>query len=198
MIEEDLPERINGLACQVVLGGKPVADAVLVSSRTNVERKRLTLAHELAYRVIGSTGNPAIKPEPAMDRFAVAFLVPGRHLLEKTGEGRRRIAYCETIRLKHMYGVSAVAMLARLGQVGALTPAAVRRAFRTYARSWRKTEPEPLDGNQGFAAFEKPQRFRNLVWRAVGEELISPARAATLLNESFAVVERQIAGPANR
>lgn len=66
VIEDDLPERINGLACQVLRGGKPVADAVLVSSRTNVERKRLTLAHELAQRMIGSAGNPAIRPEPAM------------------------------------------------------------------------------------------------------------------------------------
>lgn len=97
-----------------------------------------------------------------------------------------------------MYGVPAAAMLVRLGQVGVLTPAAVRRAFQTFARSWRKTEPEPLEGNHGFAAFEKPQRSRNLVWRAVGEELISPVRAAALLNESLDLVERQIAGPANR
>ncbi|WP_419857340.1 helix-turn-helix domain-containing protein [Candidatus Palauibacter irciniicola] len=195
VIEDDLPARISGLACQVLRGGKPVADAVLVSSRTNVERKRLTLAHELAHRMIGSTGNPAIKPEPAMNRFAGAFLVPGRHLLEKAGEGRRRITYYEIIRLKHMYGVSAAAMLVRLGQVGVLTPAAVQHAFRTYARSWRKSEPEPLEGNEGFAAFEKPQRFKSLVWRAVGEELIAPVRAATLLSESLDVVERQITGP---
>ncbi|WP_419949995.1 ImmA/IrrE family metallo-endopeptidase [Candidatus Palauibacter sp.] len=198
MIEDDLPERINGLACQVLRGGKPVADAVLVSSRTNVERKRSTLAHELAHRMIRSTGNPAIRLEAAMNRFAGAFLVPGRHLLEEAGEGRRRITCCEIIRLKHMYGVPAAAMLVRLGQVGVLTPAAVRRAFRTFARSWRRSEPEPLAGNQGFAAFEKPQRFRSLVWRAVGEELISPVRAATLLNESLDVVERQVTGPANR
>ena len=37
---------------------------------------------------------------------------------------------------------------------------------------------------QGFAAFEKPQRFRRLVWQAVGEELISPVRGAALLDES--------------
>ena len=196
VIEDDLPARISGLACRALRGGKPVANAVLVSSRTNVERKRLTLAHELAHRIVRSTGNPDIKLEAAMNRFAGAFLVPGRHLLERAGDGRRRITYYEIIRLKHMYGVPAAAMLVRLGQVGVLTPAAVRRAFRTFARSWRKTEPEPLHGNEGFAAFEKPQRFKSLVWRAVGDELISPIRAATLLNESLDVVERQITGPA--
>ena len=52
VVEDDLPESINGLACHVLRGGKPVAEAVLVSSRINVERKRFTLAHELAHRII--------------------------------------------------------------------------------------------------------------------------------------------------
>ena len=198
VVEADLPERINGLACRVMRGGRPVADAVAVSKRTNVERKRFTLAHELAHRIIRSTGNPAIKLEAAINRFAGAFLVPGRHLREKVGASRHRVTSYEIIDLKHTYGVSAAAMLIRLGQVGILRPAAVERAFRTFARSWRKTEPEPIRPDQGFAAFEKPQRFKRLVWRAVGEELISPVRAAALLNESLDAVERQISGPAIR
>ena len=195
VVEADLPERISGLACQVLRDGKPVADAVVVSTRTNVERKRLTLAHELAHRIIRSTGNPAIKLEKAMNRFAGAFLVPSRHLLEAAGAGRRRVTYYEIIRLKHAYGVSAAAMLVRLRQVGVLHRSAVERAFRTFARSWRKREPEPIGHDQGFAALEKPQCFKRLVWRAVGEELISPVRAAALLNESLDTVEQQISGP---
>ena len=50
----------------------------------------------------------------------------------------------------------------------------------------------------GFAAFEKPRRFKRLVLRAVGEELISPVRAAALLNQSLESVDRQISGPANQ
>lgn len=195
VVEADLPERISGLACRVMRDGKVVADAVVVSSRTNVERKRLTLAHELAHRIIRSTGNPTIRPEAAMNRFAGAFLVPGHHLVEEVGEARHRVTYYEIMRLKHTYGVSASAMLVRLRQVGILRPAFVERAFRTFARTWRKTEPEPIRSGEGFAAFEQPQRFKQLVWRAVGEELISPARAASLLEESLDTVERQIAGP---
>ena len=195
VVEADLPERINGLACRVLRDGEPIADAIVVSNRTNVERKRLTLAHELAHRIIRSTGNPAIKLEAAMTRFAGAFLVPSRHLLEEVGRGRHRITYFEIIRLKHTYGVSAAAMLVRLGQVGVLRPSAVQHAWRTYARAWRKSEPAPISGTEGFAAFETPQRFERLVWRAVGEELISPVRAAALLNESLDTVERQISGP---
>ena len=196
VVEADLPERINGLACHVLRDGKPVADAIVVSSRTNVERKRFTLAHELAHRIIRSTGNPAIKLEKAMNRFAGAFLIPGQPLREEVGATRHRVTYYEIMHLKHTYGVSAAVMLVRLGQVGILRPATVQRAFSTFARPWRMTEPEPICANQGFGAFEKPQRFKRLVWHAIGEELISPVRAAELLNEPLDAIERQINGPA--
>ena len=195
VVEADLPESINGLSCHVLRGGDIVAEAVVVSGGINVERKRLTLAHEFAHRIVRSTGNPAIKVEAAMNRFAGAFLVPGRRLREEVGLHRHRVTYYEIMRLKHMYGVSAAAVLVRLGQVGVLPPAAVKQAFATFARSWRKSEPDPIGEDHGFATLEKPRRFERLVSRALGEELISPVRAAALLNQSLASVEQQISGP---
>ena len=91
VVEDDLPESINGLACHVLRDGKPVAEAVVVSTRINIERKRFTLAHELAHRIIRSTGNPAINLETAMNRFAGAFLVPAQRLLAARGESPRCI-----------------------------------------------------------------------------------------------------------
>ena len=195
VVEADLPASINGLSCHVLRGGEFVAEAVVVSTRINVERKRFTLAHELAHRIIRSTGNPAIDLEAAMNRFAGAFLIPGECLRQEVGTDRHRITYYEIIRLKHTYGVSAAAVLVRLGQVGVLPRGAVQHAFATFARSWSKSEPDPISEDRGFAAFEKPRRFKSLVSRAVGEELISPVRAAALLNQSLDSVERQISGP---
>ena len=195
VVEADLPERINGLACHVVRGDKYVAEAVVVSSRINVERKRFTLAHELAHRIIRSTGNPAVDLEAAMNRFAGAFLMPRKRLTEEAGDRRNRITYYEIVRLKHAYGVPAAALLLRLGQLEILPATAVRHAFATYARTWRKHEPSPIGDDSGFAAFEQPRRFESLVSRAVGEELISPVRAAALLNKPLDYVERQISGP---
>lgn len=195
VIEADLPERVNGLACRVLRDGKPVADAVVVSNRINVERKRFTLAHELAHRIIRRTGNPAINLERAMNRFAGAFLIPARRLVSEVGASRRHVTYLEIVRLKHIYGVSAATMLVRLGQVGVLSPARVQRAFSTSARSWRRAEPAPIGANQGFATSESPSRFESLVLRALAEELISPARAATLLQQPLESVEYRIRGP---
>lgn len=198
VVEDDLPERINGLACHVVRNSKHVAQAVVVSSRISVERKRFTLAHELAHRIVRSTGTRAIKLETAMNRFAGAFLMPAQHLIAEAGRRRNRITFYEIVRLKHTYGVSAAALLVRLGQLDILPAAAVRHAFATYARTWRKEEPSPIGNDSGFAAFEKPRRFERLVSRAVGEELISPVRAAALLDKPLDYVERQISGPIAR
>lgn len=196
VIEADLPPRFDGLACGVKRSGnRSDTDVVVTSGRTNVERKRLTLAHELAHRVIGDTGNPAIKIERAMQRFAGAFLVPAEHLRAEVGARRHGITYRELIRLKRFYGASATAILIRLRDVGILSAAAIDYAFRTYARSWRTREPEPITDDEGLGAFEKPLRFERLVWRALGDELISPLRGAQLLRRPLRDVEREIRGP---
>ena len=166
-----------------------VADAVVVSKRTNVERKRFTMAYELAHKVIQSTGSPAIKHKAAMNRFAGAFLVPGRDLLKKIGARHLRTTYYESARLKRTCSVSAAAMLVCFSQVGVLRPATVRRAF---ARSWPM--PEPIRDDQAFGAFWEPQRPKRLVWRAVGEELILPICGAVLLGGLLEIVEWQVTG----
>ncbi len=196
VIEADLPERFDGLACDVKCSGGHIdTQVVVISSHTNAERKRFNLAHELAHRVIRETRNPDIVVEKAVDRFAGAFLVPAEHLRAEAGEYRHGVTYHELIRLKHTYGVSAAAMLVRLGQTEILPQAVIDYAFRSYARSWRRSEPEPMAEGEGFAAFEMPQRFERLSWRALGEQLISPLRAAQLLDLSLDEVEREIRGP---
>ncbi len=196
VIEADLPERFDGLACDVKrTGGKPDTEVVVVSSRTNVERKRFNLAHELAHRVIKDTADPALKLEKAMHRFAGAFLAPADHLGVEVGENRQGITYHELIRLKRYYGMSAAAMLIRLRDVGLLPQPAVEYAFRTYAHAWRTEEPAPIRDGEGLGAFEKPLRFERLVYRALAEGLISPVRAAQLLKRPLAAIEEEIRGP---
>jgi len=195
VIEADLPERINGLACHVERAEGAPTEVIVVSRHTNVERKRFNLAHELAHRIIIETGNAALKKEPSMHRFAGAFLIPREHLEAEAGKNRHGMTWIEIMRLKRTYGVSAAAMLVRLGQVGILSKSAVEYAFKTYARGWRREEPQPIGPGEGFAAFEKPQRFERLVWRALGEEMISPVRAAQMLGLPLSVIERDIRGP---
>ena len=186
IIEADLPDRIDGMACHVEMVKGPPAEVIVVSSRTGVERKRFNLAHELAHRVIAGNGIGARDLEKAMNRFAGAFLVPKEHLMTEVGGRRGGVTSQEIIQLKRIYGVSAAALLMRLGQVGILHVGAIEYAFRTYARAWRKEEPEPMATGEGPAAFERPLRFERLVWQALGEKLISPVRASHILDEPLA------------
>ena len=196
VIAADLPERFDGLACGVEAHrGTESAMSTLSSSHATPRWNEgvSPLAHELAHRVVRDIGNPNIKLEKAMQRFAGAFLVPAEHLREEAGSqrgGASRIV--ELMRLKRFYGISASAMLIRLRDVGILPASAVEYAFRTFARSWRKSEPEPIGDEQGW---ERPARFERLVWQALAEELIAPIRAAQLLGRAVADVEREIRGP---
>ncbi|HMQ58849.1 MAG TPA: helix-turn-helix domain-containing protein [Rhizobiaceae bacterium] len=74
VIEADLPERINGLACHVERAEGAPTEVIVVSRHTNVERKRFNLAHELAHRIIIETGNVALKTGEGTARLIGDFL----------------------------------------------------------------------------------------------------------------------------
>jgi Zn-dependent peptidase ImmA (M78 family)/DNA-binding XRE family transcriptional regulator len=197
VIEVDLPPRFDGLACDVKrTGGQPDTEVVVISSRTNIERRRFNLGHELAHRIVGVAADAGdLDVEKAMHRFAAAFLAPEEHLRQEVGEQRQGITYHELMQLKRSYGLSAAAMLIRLRDVGLLPAATVEYAFRTYARAWRASEPEPIQDEEGLGAFEKPLRFERLVYRALAEDLISPVRAARLLKLPLDRIEEAMRGP---
>jgi len=110
VIQDDLPESVNGFTCQAFGSGKPVAQVIMISTQTTVERKRFTLAHELAHRIIRLSDTSEVKLEPAMNRFAGAFLMPAESLQAEVGVHRHRITYYEIMYLKNMYGVSSGAV----------------------------------------------------------------------------------------
>lgn len=197
VIVADLPERVSGMACEIKrTGGRPDTEAIVIAAGIGVERKRFTLAHELAHRIVKRTASPEVKLENAMHRFAGAFLVPAEHLRQELGGDRHGVAYQEIMRLKQFYGVSAAALLMRMRDVGILDEGSVTYAFQTFARTWRSEEPEPILDRIGFGAFERATRFERLVYRALAEKLIAPSRAAQLLSRPLAEIELGIRGPA--
>ena len=117
------------------------------------------------------------------NRFAGAFLVTANHLRHRVSSaqhlGRRQISYCEIVWLKRLYRVSAAALLVRVRQIGVLSESAMRYAFKTFAKGWRKCEPEPLETKSDHPV-ELPRRFERLCHWALAERLIAPTRAAQL------------------
>lgn len=190
-----LPNRVSGLTCLVRgarHGGK--TPVIVVNRNHTLERRRLTLAHELAHRMIDDASTA--DPEKTANVFAGAFLVPADHLMREIGEHRKALGYRELIESKHMYRVSAAALLVRLKQVGVIDQSTLAYAFQTFARGWRKEEPEPLEGPDEKGEHEIPRRFEMLCYRALAEKLITPGKAAELLQQPLAEIETGLKGPA--
>lgn len=194
VIQIEGPDGFYGLTCRVRRPGNKPAILVVVRKHVNVERDRFTLAHELAHAVIKDTITG--KAEKVMNRFAAAFLVPAEHLRKEIGSHRTSLGYNELIQLKRLYGVSMWALLMRLCNVGIISEAALKNLYRTPARAWLKSEPEPLEEDGDIGQLEQPRRFEAYVYRALAEGLIPTVKAANLLKKSVRDVEIAIKGPA--
>lgn len=191
----DLPTSVSGLTCKVRRSSDnlPPAIAVVANRRVTLERRRLTLAHELAHLLLGS--GPSGDVEAIANRFAAAFLIPGDHLKAEVGAERRALSYRELMGLKRLYGVSGAALLVRLRDLGIITPTTMVHAFQTFARRWRREEPEPLEDEDCRGEIEAARRFERLCYRALAEGLISSARAAEMLDQSIEQLEAGLRGP---
>jgi len=197
VISVDIPRKLSGFTGTIRRPkGKDDLPVIVVSTQFTIERRGYTLAHELAHRLIGEVEG-GLKPEKAMDRFAAAFLIPADHLRAEVRGARDALPpYSEIVRLKHLYGVAAAAILMRLKDIGILSDATVTYAFQSYARAWRTAEPMPLDANGPFGHLEKPTRFERSVYWALADRLISLPRAADLLRRPVSQVELAMRGPA--
>ena len=190
---------ISGLTCLVERPGKEPVPVIVVNKDHTLERRRFTLAHELAHRVLDCREMSGKTAESLCNRFAAAFLVPEQTLKEEMGSNQRRIAYQEILLVKRLFRVSAAMAVVRLEQVGLMERYQRDWFFRTVARTWRTQEPDPLEPPLEELAperrLEAPKRFERLVYRALAEDLISLVKAAELLRQSFDDVERGLRGP---
>ena len=78
-----LPPRVSGFTCLVGRGNaKPDLPVIVVNSDFPLERRRLTLAHELCHRLIDTDSLSDKDEEKAATVFAGTFLMPRQHLLQ--------------------------------------------------------------------------------------------------------------------
>ncbi len=182
-----LPDKVAGLTCQVTSSARqaPVL-AIAVNESHNVERRRLTLAHELAHLIVEESADVDI--EKVATRFAGAFLMPTDHLWERVGRQQRRFNRQELMELKRVYRVSAIALIVRLAQIGALDQSTLNYMLRSTAKTWRTQEPESIEDESA----ERARRFRRLCYRAVGEDRMSASRAAELLRMPLAELRQSL------
>lgn len=133
VLEEDFgTARIDGLSQWA--GDHAV---VMVNSSRPIDRRRLTLAHELGHLVLHSQYVGTDVEEQA-NEFAAAFLMPEAAI----GPDLRNLTLGKLIDLKAVWGVSMQALYERAFQLGKVT-APDRTAFykQLSKRGWRTREP---------------------------------------------------------
>lgn len=172
---ENISHQFDGL--QATVNGLPI---IVVSSAWTGDRQRFTLAHELGHLVLQNCPLPEdIDIEKACNRFAGAFLLPQSKMLQELGEKRSKILLNELSLLKHEYGISMAAILYRAKDLGIISDN-YHKSLSIHFRKqgWHKQEPDiPYAG-------EQTHLFKQLVYHAVAEDIISESKGAELLGIS--------------
>ena len=169
-------DKFDGLAVQVE--GMPV---IVIGKDRPGDRQRFTLAHELGHLILKDRLSENLKDEVegAANRFAGAFLVPESEVRKELGEKRSWLEPKELYVLKHAYGLSMGGWLHRAYDLEIISRQNYQKMVAYFrGNGWHKIEP----GNQ--IDPERPQLFEQLVFRALGEDIIGESKAAELMGLS--------------
>jgi len=171
----EVKKKFDGLAGKIE--NTPV---VVISSHQPGDRQRFTLAHELGHLVLHDRLAEGLEEEKACNHFAGAFLLPKQAIREHLGVKRSALEAQELFMLKHEFGISMMSILFRAGQCGILSESQQRRYYMQFNKlKWRTQEPgEPYPNEETYL-------FKQLVYRALGEEYIGESKSAELLGISL-------------
>lgn len=180
-IDYDAGKGFDGLAFRVA--DTPV---LVCASDWPGDRQRFTLAHELGHLVLKGRLTDKLDEEKACHRFAGAFLVPRQKVIAALGQRRRWLEPKELQILKHEWGFSMNGWVHRAGELRILAPSNLREMWKLFSRKgWRKKEPGPA-----YPA-ERSDLFDQMVYRALGQDLIGESKAAELLQLTVSEFHRQ-------
>lgn len=177
VIITDIGEQTRFDGLQAEIAGQPV---IVVSANWPGDRQRFTLAHELGHLLLHGHLSPTLDEEKACNRFASALLLPASSARHQLGTQRHHIEARELYLLKMEYGLSMAACLYRLVDLAIISTALYKKMVIDFSRrGWRKTEPGlPYPSEKTFL-------FQQLVYRALGEGIVSESKAAELLGISL-------------
>jgi len=157
-------------AIPIVAYNKNIAD--------KLDRVRFTLLHELGHLLLKIDESlTETQKEKLCHQFAGAMLLPKSTLLEELGNHRSRLSVNELGNIKKQYGISMQALVMRANACGIVNSHYTSQFFNMMKQmGWRKEEPIAYEG------VEQSNRFDQLLYRALAEELISVSKGAALKN----------------
>jgi Zn-dependent peptidase ImmA (M78 family) len=182
VLEIDAPEEFDGLSGWAD-GKIPI---IVINQNYNVERKRLTALHELGHLLLNIKDDVSEKDkERFCFQFAGAMLLPESTLKAEIGDFRSHFSIPELIALKEAYGISIQAIMARAKDLEIISEFQFV-SFRKWI-SHNRTE----EGLGNYRGLERAFRFKQLIYRAAAEEVISLSKAANLSNQKLAEFRKE-------
>jgi Zn-dependent peptidase ImmA (M78 family)/transcriptional regulator with XRE-family HTH domain len=159
---------------------------IVINKGYTVERKRLTAFHELGHLLLNLPDSlSGREKERFCFQFAGAMLIPQSTFLQETGKHRSHFSQPELIAIMETYGISVQAIMARAKDLDVINES----QFISF-RKWisRNLSEEGLGA---FRGLEQPFRFKQLIYRAAAEEIISLSKAANLSNLKLAEFRKE-------
>ncbi|HEY2648004.1 MAG TPA: XRE family transcriptional regulator [Puia sp.] len=161
-----------------VLNGK-VAVIVLNENREiPIVRRRFSALHELAHLYLDLSGFDEKRAETICDRFAASMLIVPHKLMQILGNKRTSIVMQELYFIAGKYGISLSAIAYQAMRLGIVTNS-FHRFFMIRYNRFKTKDKEHLV----YSGKENSNRFFQLLFRAVAEEIISASKAASLNNQ---------------
>ncbi|HUH74628.1 MAG TPA: XRE family transcriptional regulator [Chitinophagales bacterium] len=152
---------------------------IVVNGNFTVERKRFTLLHELGHLLLNLPECDIKEEENFCNKFAAEFLLSKKSVINEFGIKRDSISLNEFIEVQKKYGISIQAIVYRLVDAGIYTS-------NQQAGFYKKINSNPsLKEQINVERFQTPEvsnRFEQLVYRALSQEIISMSKASSLLN----------------
>ena len=180
IVELEAGDEYDGMQT-CVNGNIPV---IVINKRKvhKADRQRFTALHELGHLLLPIDHLPKNQRETLCNQFAGALLIHPEMLKKELGEEKRlRLSVEELGAIKKEYGISRQAIVMRAKDLGIVSQNYCRQFFQMMKMmNWRIEEPVDYPGR------EISNRFDQLLFRALAEELISVSKAAALKNQRLA------------
>lgn len=184
--QSDPDTRFDGLSGWIS-GKRPI---VVLNLSMPTDRRRFSLAHELAHLLMDDASNTHKDVEKFANRFAGAFIVSKEAAHQELGFRRNVLNLNELMILKRKYGLSIAGWVYRARDLDIISAMTATLLWQELGElGWRRQEPIELE------AEEAPTRLRQMVLRAHAEGIISRTQAEKLCPGCLPPVENEILSP---
>jgi Zn-dependent peptidase ImmA (M78 family) len=175
---DDETGSFDGLA--TIIDGK--YHIIVIAKAMPIERKRFTIVHELGHLLLPITAFDEKQQEKYCNIFASEMLFSEANVFIEFGRQRSRISFEELKNVQEKYGISISAIVYKLGETKIMSQDRVKKFYQRL--NLEPSLKEILEKSR-YDGLAHSNRYENLVYRAVSEELISMSKASSLLQLSL-------------